>query len=118
MDENKRLKSATDWQFRPKRTGSRLGDEIVVYLEKRSRMWTRNATVMDIWQQVVPSALQPFCRLDKRVGNTLYLQAAPGPYLYQVQNLSDELLDAIKQQAPRSGIQKIRVMPLRTNDKE
>lgn len=118
MDEDKRLKSASGWQYKPRRTDSRLGDELVSYLTQRSRTWTKNAALVDIWEQVVPPTLQPFCRLDKRVGNTLYLQAEPGPYMYQAQMLSSELLNEIKQQAPRCGIQKIRVVPLQKNDKE
>jgi len=118
MDENKWLKSASGWQYKPKRTDSRLGDELVSFLKQHSRAWTKNAALVDVWKQVVPPTLQLFCRLDRRVGNTLYLEAEPGPYMYQAQMLSTELLDKIKQQAPRCGIQKIRVVPLQKNDKE
>jgi len=118
MDEDKWLKSASRWQYKPKRTGSRLGDEVVSYLTQRTQTWTINAALVDIWKQVVPPTLQPFCRLDKRVGNTLYLQAEPGPYMYQAHMLSSALLNEIKQQSPRCGIQKIRVVPLQKNDKE
>jgi hypothetical protein len=118
MDEERKLRGASSWQYRPKQTGARLGDEVVSYLSKRDRTLTKNTAVVDIWKQVVPPTLQPFCRLDKRVGNTLYLQAEPGPYMHQAQMLSSELLNEIKQQVPRSGIQKIRVMPLQKNDKE
>ncbi|MHC4881090.1 MAG: DciA family protein [Planctomycetota bacterium] len=118
MDEDRQLKSASGWQYRPKRTDSRLGDELVSYLTQRSRTWTKNAALVDAWERVVPPALKPFCRLDKRVGNTLYLQAEPGPYMHQAQLLSTELLDQIKTLAPRCGIQKIRVVPLQKKDKE
>lgn len=118
MDENKWLKSASGWQYRPRRTDARLGDELVSYITQRSRTWTKNAALVDIWERVVPPTLQPFCRLDKRVGNTLYLQAEPGPYMHQAQMLSSELLNEIKQQAPRCGIQKIRVTPLQKKNKE
>jgi hypothetical protein len=111
MDENRQLKGASNWQYRPKRTDARLGDEIVSYLTQRSRTLTKNAALVDVWERIVPPTLQPFCQLDKRVGNTLYLQAEPGPYMHQAQMLSKELLDEIKQQAPRCGIQKIRVVP-------
>ncbi|MEN8127576.1 MAG: DUF721 domain-containing protein [Planctomycetota bacterium] len=115
MDEDKQLKGALDWQYRPKRKASQLGDEVVSYLKRRDRALTKNAVLVDIWEMVVPPTLQPYCRLDKRAGNTLYLQAAPGPYMHQAQMLSSELLERIKQLAPRSGVQKIRVVPLQTN---
>jgi len=118
MDEDRQLKGASSWQYRPKRTDARLGDEVVSYLTQRSRALAKNATLVDIWEHVIPRTLQPFCRLDKRVGNTLYLQAEPGPYMYQAQMLSSELLEQIKQQAPRCGVQKIHIVPLQKNDKE
>ena len=118
MDEDKQLKGASSWQYRPRRTDSRLGDEVASFLSQRGRTFTRNATLVDIWKRVIPPTLQPFCQLDKRVGNTLYLQAEPGPYMYQAQLLSKELLERIKQQAPRSGIQHIRVAPKQSNEKE
>ena len=116
MDEEKQLKGALDWQYKPKRTDARLGDEVVSYLTRRDRALTKNATLVDIWEHVVPPTLQPFCRLDKRVGNTLYLQAEPGPYMHQAQMLSSELLEQIKQHAPRCGVQKIRVVPKQENN--
>ena len=112
MDEDKQLKGALSWQYRPKRKASPLGDEVVSYLKHRDRTFTKNATLVDIWETVVPPTLQPYCRLDKCVGNTLYLQAAPGPYMHQAQMLSTELLERIKQLAPRCGVQKIRVVPM------
>ena len=112
MDEDKQLKGALGWQYRPKQKSTKLGDEVFSYLKKHNRMLMKNATIVDIWETVVPPTLKPFCRLDKRVGNTLYLQAAPGQYMHQAQMLSTELLERIKQLAPRCGVQKIRVVPI------
>lgn len=118
MDEEKQLKGALSWQYKPRKTESCLGDEVFSYLKQRNRAFVKNASIMDAWKAVVPPTLQPFCRLDKRVGSTLYLQAAAGPYMYQAQMLSGELLDKIKQLAPRCGIQKIKVVPIRNNNRE
>lgn len=116
MDEEKLLRTAASWQHRPKQTSVCLGDEISLYLQRRKRAFEKNTFVVTIWEQVVPVALKPFCRLDRRVGNALYVEAQPGPYLHQVQMLSTELLDRIQQQAPRCGIQKIRVVPMKTRN--
>ena len=115
MDEEKQLKGASSWQYKPRNTESCLGNEVCSYLEQRSRAFTKNAAVVDAWEAVVPPTLQPYCQLEKRVGNTLYLQAEPGPYMHQAQMLSGELLERIKYFAPRCGIQKIRVVPIRNN---
>ena len=118
MDEEKQLKGALSWQYKPRRTESCLGDEVYSYLNRRHRAFTKNASIVDAWEAVVPPTLQPFCRLEKRVGNILYLQAEPGPYMHQAQMLAGELLERIKCSAPRCGIQKIRVVPKRNNGKE
>jgi hypothetical protein len=118
MDEEKRLKGASSWQYKPRHAESCLGDEVCSFLEQRNRAFTKNAAIVDIWEAVIPPTLQPFCRLDKRVGNTLYLQAEPGPYMHQAQMLSGELLERIKCGVPRCGIKKIRVVPIRNNNRE
>jgi len=118
MDEEKQLKGASSWQYKPRHTESCLGDEVGSFLERRHRAFIKNAAIVDAWEAVVPLTLQPFCRLEKRVGNTLYLQAEPGPYMHQARMLSGELLERIKCLAPRSGIQKIRVVPIRNNNRE
>ena len=118
MDEEKQLQAATSWQKRPKQTSVCLGDEISSYLQRRKRTFEKNTSVVEIWEQIVPGTLKPFCRLDRRVGNVLYIEAQPGPYLHQAQMLSTELLDRIQAQAPRSGIQKIRVVPMKTRNKD
>lgn len=118
MDEEKRLKAASRWQYKPRHTESCLGDEVCSYLKQRDHALVKNAAIVDAWKAVVPPTLQPYCKLDKRVGNALYLQAAPGPYMHQAHMLSGELLERIKHLAPRCGIQKIRVIALEKSNKE
>ena len=115
QNEDDRLEGALGWQYRPRQTQSMLGDEIFSYLKQRDRTFTKNARVIDAWNDVVPPGLQPYCKLDKCVGNTLYVQVKPGPFMHQLQVLSGDLLEGIRQAAPRCGIQKIRVVPLNNN---
>ena len=37
MDEEKRLKGASSWQYKPRHTESCLGDEVCSFLEQRNR---------------------------------------------------------------------------------
>lgn len=116
--EDNQLKGALSWQYKPRKKESQLGDEIYSYLKQHDKSLTKNAAIVDLWNQIIPPGLQPHCRLDKRVGNTLYVQVQPGPYMHQLQVLSGELLDRIRQNAPRSGIQKIRILPLKKENQE
>ena len=109
--EEQRLRGAASWQFRPKPADWRLGEEIVSYLEKHSRTFAKNASLLDIWPEAVPAFLLNECRPGKRVGNTLYVEVTPGPFMHQMQMRSGEILEKIQQLAPRCGIQKIRLVP-------
>ncbi|MCI0498210.1 MAG: DUF721 domain-containing protein [Planctomycetales bacterium] len=113
MNEEKYLRGALSWQRKIKPTHARLGEEVVSYLRRQAHTLEKNAAIADIWRQVLPLELQPFCRLDKRSGSTLFVQAQPGPYMYQMQLLSGELLERICRQIPRCGIQKICVIPMK-----
>jgi len=112
MDEDSQLRGATGWQYKPKRTDSRLGDEITSYLKQHLHAFEKNATIVDIWSQVIPPALRDYCRPDKRVGNTLYVQVMPGTYMYQMQTMAGEVLERMKQISPRCGIQKIKIIAM------
>lgn len=106
------LRGATGWQYRRKHTDSALGQEIFSYLQQHSKAFEKNAPLVDLWKSIVPAGLAGFCRLDKRVGNVLYIQAMPGPYMHQVKMLSAELLESIRRAIPRSGICSIKVVPM------
>jgi hypothetical protein len=118
MDDDERLRGATDWQLKPRRSASRLGDEITAYLKQHHRQFEKNASIIDIWRHVVPPALQDYCKPDKRVGNTLYVQVMPGAYMHRIQTMAGELTERIKQLSPRCGIQKIKITPMRQSTEE
>jgi hypothetical protein len=111
MDDEKRLRGAGSWQFRPKPADWRLGEEIATYLEQHSRTFAQNASLVDIWEQAVPAVLRGQCRPGKRVGNTLYVEVTPGPFMHQLQMRSGDVLEKLHQLSPRCGIQKIRLVP-------
>lgn len=100
------------WQAKPRRSGAGLGGEVASYLERRTRELEKNAAIVDAWEAIVPPGLKPFCRLDKRAGNVLFVAAMPGPYMHQVKVMAPELLEAIKRAAPRCGIAKIQVVAM------
>lgn len=118
MDQDKQLKGASAWQYKPRNTESNLGDEVSNYLKRRNREFGKNTQLVDLWQYIVPPTLQRFCRLDKRVGSTLYVKAQPGPYMHQLQMITEQLLEQIHRQIPRSGIQKIKITPEDQTNKE
>ena len=113
MKEDDLLKGASSWQWKRKKTASPLGDEMSSYFKQRSRTFEKNSAIVDAWQRIVPASLQDYCRLDKRAGNTLYVQVLAGPYMHQAQMVCGEWIEQIQQYCPRCGITKIRLIPMR-----
>lgn len=118
MDQDKQLKGASSWQYKPRQTTSCLGDELEVYLGRHARTLKKNADLVDLWESIIPPGLRAFCRLHQRSGNTLYIEAQPGPYMHQLQIMSGELLEQIRRHAPGCGIQKIKIVPEKKTNTE
>lgn len=112
-NEDRRLKSATQWQKRPRVTGYLAGDEAAHYLRRTQRDFSKNAALVDVWDSIIPPGLKPWCRLDRRTGNVLTIQAAPGPYMHQLVMMQHELLDELHRRCPAAGVQKLRIIPLK-----
>lgn len=112
------LKSATQWQAKPYSRCRRVGEEAELFLCRGQREYSKNALLVEAWNDLIPQGLKPYCRLDKRAGNVLTIQAAPGPYMHQIQMMQSELLAELHRQCPSVGIQKLRIIPLKDNGRE
>ncbi len=112
VDEERLLHSVTQRIGQQRKSDIRLGEVIETFLRERSRMLEQGAAVSDVWKEVIPPSLQPFCRPDKIAGHTLYIQVQPGAPMYQMQLLTSHLLEQIRQQLPGSRIRTIRLVPL------
>ncbi len=53
-DEEKLLRSVGDWRKKPARRTENIGSIAKSYLGGKSREFKKNATVVDIWQDVLP----------------------------------------------------------------
>jgi hypothetical protein len=111
VDEEKLLRGAGSWQYQPKPAERRLGEEIVSYLERHSRTFEKNASLLEIWEQALPPVLRGQCRPGKRTGNTLYVEVTPGVFMHEMQTRSGEVLEKLQQLSPRCGIRKIQIVP-------
>ncbi len=109
--EDNLLKSATRWQKRPPVTWRRAGETAEIFLRRNQRDLNRNAAIVDAWDSIIPPGLKPHCRLDRRVGGQLTVQATPGPYMHQLQMMQRELLDELNHRC-RTDIQKLRIVPM------
>lgn len=117
-EEDRLLKSATQWQKRPRRVCYQAGEEADKFLRRTQRDFSKNTALVDAWDSIIPPGLKPWCRLDRRAGNVLTIQATPGPYLHQLVMMQHELLDELHRRCPAAGIQKLRIIPLKDDREE
>ena len=87
-------------------------------LRRRAAQFNRNTAVVDAWERIVPPGLKRWCRLDSCSGNVLTIQAAPGPYMYQLQLMQNDVLAELQRCCPSAGIQKLRIIPWKTNNED
>lgn len=118
LKEDQLLKSATQWQHKPRQRCFRAGNEAAAFLRCHQRQWTRNAALVDAWEALIPPGLKPWCRIDSCAANVLTVRAAPGPYMHQLQMMRHELIEALNRQCPSAAIRKIRIIPLQDRDKD
>jgi predicted nucleic acid-binding Zn ribbon protein len=116
--QEKLLQSATQWQKKPYSRCQRIGEEAALFLRRNQKEYNKNAALVDVWDALIPQGLKPYCRLDRRAGNVLTIQAAPGPYMHQVQLMQCELLEELHRRCPGAGIQKLRIIPLKDESQE
>ncbi len=118
LKEDKLLRSAVQWQYRPRSYCCRADNEAAGFLARHKRRLQRNAALVDAWEAIVPPGLKPWCRLDSVAGQVLTIQAAPGPYMHQIQIMQYELLAELRRQCPAAGIRKLRVIPLKETNED
>jgi len=111
MDKEKLLRSATGWQWRRRQTTSRVGVNANAYLQTRQRQLAKSTAIVDVWQDVLPPEFYEHCTLAKITGDTVYVQVDPGPYMHEMQLLSTELVEHIRNRCPGSGVKKIILRP-------
>ena len=92
----------------------RLGGAARVYLDRRSRQLKKNASVVDIWEEILPAELSSHCKIAGITAGVMVVYAEPGVYMHEIQLLGDAMVRQLQSRCPAAGIKKIVVRPSRT----
>ena len=114
MEQDKFLQIASQLNsHRPIVDGSkgRLGSVASSYLDRRSKQFRKNASVAEAWKQLLPEELYNHCALAGITGKVLRVTVEPGPYMHEMQLLSEELLKHLCNQCKGCGIKRIKFLP-------
>lgn len=106
-DEEELLRSAVKWQRKTQYATERLGNKAKAYLQDNKIRFERGSQIAMAWDALVPELLVRHCSIIEFSGGTLKVQADPGPYMYELRLISDELVGYLRKACPRSGVKKI-----------
>ena len=90
---------------------NRLGASIRGYLTRRRGEFSKNASVVDNWRELLPKELQKACSLESISGGIMIVAVEPGPYMHELRVLSEDLVQQLRQMSPRSGVRGIKLVP-------
>jgi hypothetical protein len=114
MEQDKFLQIASQLHsHRPIVDGSkgRLGAAASSYLDRRNKQFRKNASVAEAWKQLLPEVLYNRCTIAGITGKVLRVTVEPGPYMHEMQLLSEELLKHLCNQCKGCGITQIKFLP-------
>ena len=89
----------------------RLGVAVGSYLDRRDKQFTKNASVAEAWKQLLPNELYSHCTIAGISAKVLKVAVEPGPYMHEMQLLSQELLELLRSQCRGCRITKIKLLP-------
>jgi hypothetical protein len=108
-EQDQLLKLATHWKRRKPYTIASVGDILGGYVRKNLRRQKRRSPIVDAWKEVVPAALDEFCRIESFQGGILRVEVSDAAYRFQMETLKNELIESIKAQVKgKIGLRDIR----------
>ena len=115
MNEDRKFYTPGRRQKQPGRRPDKLGEAIVSYLGGKHRKLEANASVVDVWLEILPERFYDHCELTGMERGVLHLKADSGPYMHELQVSSGMLLEQLQQRCPRAGIRRLLLRPRRRN---
>ncbi len=88
-----------------------LGDDVETYIKRRLGQLRKNASVVDVWRELLPEELYEHSRIAGISGGVVQVEVDPGPYMHEFQLLSSELSGQLQRLCRSAGIRRIALRP-------
>ncbi len=88
-----------------------LGDGVDTYIKERLGQLRKNASVVDVWRELLPEELYEHSRLAGISGGVVQVEVDPGPYMHEFQLLSSELSGQLQRLCRSAGVRRIALRP-------
>jgi len=103
--------SMPELKYKPRASTTRIGHLVDVLLRKTIEPGqTRLDPLAQAWDRVVPPGLAAHSRIKGLVNGQLRIGVDSPVYMYELQLCSQDLLQTLKQECPRSGLRTIKLM--------
>lgn len=114
MDEESLLRNIGKWRKpRYKNMAGSIGSVVDIYVKEKLWGSKRRAAAVDIWAELVPAELAEHCRLVGLSRGQMQIEVESGPFMFQMQAFSSQLLAQLRQKCPGAGIEKIKLKTMR-----
>ena len=112
MDDNELLSSIVRWRTGQEERRQVQGIKSVYggYAEKGLRRHRRQTRVVDLWEEILPVELSKHCRLVSLLRGVLKVEVEAGPYMFEMQNIRQPLLEQLQQKCPGAGVSSIKLI--------
>ena len=88
-----------------------LGDDVDAYIKRRLGQLKKNASVVDVWRELLPEELYEHSRIAGISGGVVQVEVDPGPYMHEFQLVSSELTGQLQMLCRSAGVRRIALSP-------
>lgn len=110
-DEDIFLQRACGQKRPPYRAIPRLADNVDTYIKGRLGQLRKNASVVDVWRELLPEELYEHSRIAGISGGVVQVEVDPGPYMHEFQLVSSELTGQLQRLCRAAGVRRIALRP-------
>ena len=101
---NKKVLAARPGEQRP------LGQDMYNWLHKFTRNTKKNTNVVTLLERIVGNEMMAHCKTDSIRGGVLKIKVKSGPYMFQMRNMSNEILRQLQTAYPSSNVNEIKII--------
>ncbi|HAL44657.1 MAG: hypothetical protein A2Y12_07885 [Planctomycetes bacterium GWF2_42_9] len=87
-----------------------IGKDIYNWLGKYTRNTKKNTTILSLLQQIAGEEIMANCKPDSIRGGVLKIKVKPGPYMFQMRNMSGDILRRMQNALPSANISEIKLI--------
>lgn len=87
-----------------------LGQDMVNWLHKFARNTKKNTNVVTLLEQIIGPEMMAHCKADSFRGGVLKLKVKAGPCMFQMRNMSSEILRQLQTAAPSANVNEIKLI--------